>query len=395
MDPTQNDPQPRVEQLRRLTWWSSAGVAWLIAGAAIIGVLASGAMWFTGLVAVAVVVAGAGLAHYTFTRALHNPPRPMLRGPAIVAAHLTVGAASGWLLASLFSWWPVVGAIGASAGIVAAEQGRRLAVALVAAAYVSIAGGASVLVTTGELQSAALAAAPAAVITIAFGAATVAQLWILELAAELDAVRRQAAGLAVTEERLRFAAELHDIQGHHLQVITLKSELAARLAPTDSAAAAQQMNEVHAAAQTALRDTRAVVQGYRQLSLRQELTNATKVLQAAGIDSRMVRPDLAVDDGMEAGARRLLALVVREGTTNVLRHSNARRARLALEIEGNAARVVIENDRPRPREEREGTGLAALAERFRRIGGSLRWHHDEDRFTLTATVPNAVSLPTS
>ena len=112
-------------------------------------------------------------------------------------------------------------------------------------------------------------------------------LWGWEVAARLERARRLSAELAVADERLRFAADLHDIQGHHLQVIALKSELAARLARTDPARAAAEMEEVQRLAAKALDDTRAVVQGYRRTSLDEEIANATRVLAAAGIDARM------------------------------------------------------------------------------------------------------------
>ncbi|UPZ27268.1 histidine kinase [Streptomyces sp. LRE541] len=111
-------------------------------------------------------------------------------------------------------------------------------------------------------------------------------LWAWDTARRLDEARRLEAELAVRDERLKFAANLHDIQGHHLQVISLKSELAARVVDTDPARAAAEMREVRQLAADALSDTRAVVQGYRRTTLDDEITNATRVLAAAGIDAR-------------------------------------------------------------------------------------------------------------
>jgi two-component system sensor histidine kinase DesK len=211
-------------------------------------------------------------------------------------------------------------------------------------------------------------------------------LWGWEVAARLEQARRLAAELAVADERLRFAADLHDIQGHHLQVIALKSELAARLAQTDPALAAEQMQQVRRLSVDALRDTRAVVQGYRRTSLDEEIANATRVLAAAGIDARM---QLDADtDRLSETSRHLLGLIMREATTNVLRHSQARHTDLDYRVEAGMARLRVGNDGAAlgPSASR-GTGLDVLAERLAAVGGTLTWEHDSDRFVVAASLP--------
>jgi two-component system, NarL family, sensor histidine kinase DesK len=190
--------------------------------------------------------------------------------------------------------------------------------------------------------------------------------------------RQVAAELAVADERLRFAADLHDIQGHHLQVIALKSELAARLVRTDPARAAAEMEEVRRLAAEALDDTRAVVQGYRRTTLDDEIANATRVLAAAGIDARMNLEPAAAGgpDRLATAGRHLLGLVMREATTNVLRHSQARHAVVDYGVTDGGARLRVSNDgvvgQPGTG---AGTGLRTLARRLRAAGGELTWEH--------------------
>lgn len=223
---------------------------------------------------------------------------------------------------------------------------------------------------------------------VAVGARAELRHW--QLLVRLEGARRLEGELAVAEERLRFAADLHDIQGHHLQVIALESELASRLAASHPAAAAAHMTEAEGQARQALADTRRIVQGYRKASLAAELSNATRVLAAAGIDGRLGRDAQdAANDVAEPG-RHLLGLVVREATTNVLRHSTADQARLALTVEGDTARLEVANNGATATGEaarRDGTGLATLAERLHAAGGTLEWEHGDDWFTLTASIP--------
>jgi two-component system, NarL family, sensor histidine kinase DesK len=220
------------------------------------------------------------------------------------------------------------------------------------------------------------------------------QWWAYEVAARLDQARKVAGELAVAEERLRFAAELHDIQGHHLQVIALKSELAARLGQSRPAEAVELMREVQQLARDALTDTKAVVGGYRRVSFRTELSNAVKVLRAAGITTQA---DFAAAPEGETG--RLLGLVVREATTNILRHSQASEVSLRLAVRDDRAELMVCNDGAAAgatptghRAEDEagcGSGLRTLARRLDEAGGRLRWAAADGRFTVTATLEAA------
>lgn len=202
----------------------------------------------------------------------------------------------------------------------------------------------------GELAYAALF--PAGL--VAFTAwVTLGPLWAWDTARRLGEARRLEAELAVREERLRFACDLHDIQGHH--------QLAA----------------------DALSDTRAVVRGYRRTTLDAEIGNATRVPAAAGIDARTTLEPAAVAAGLTDSARHLLGLVMREAITNVLRHSHARHAEVDYRIADGLARLRVRNDGAEDGPGAlEDTGLRTLAERLEAAGGELTWHHDGDHFVV-------------
>jgi two-component system sensor histidine kinase DesK len=211
-------------------------------------------------------------------------------------------------------------------------------------------------------------------------------IWWWEIVLRLDDSRRASGELAVAKERLRFAADLHDIQGHHLQVIALKTELAGRLLDVDPAAARVQIDEAQQLARTALEDTRALVHGYRAVSLAAEAANAAEVLRAAGIQA-----SVEVDaEGLPSEERTLFGLVMREATTNILRHSEAGCVTFRLVRSGQGRVLSVTNDGvggPGPRT--AGTGIEGLRKRFEAIGGAVDARLEGGRFVLTATTPGA------
>ncbi|GAA4895976.1 two-component system sensor histidine kinase DesK [Stackebrandtia albiflava] len=212
--------------------------------------------------------------------------------------------------------------------------------------------------------------------------------WQYDVARQLELARRVTGELAVARERLRFAAELHDIQGHHLQVIALKSELAARLRPDCADEAVALMREVQQLAHDALRDTRAVVAGYRRVSLRTEIGNASRVLSSAGIDTAVRLPP--GDTGWHESVERDMGLLVREATTNVLRHASPRRCELTLEAEPSAMVITIRNDgADEAPVAAAGTGLTGLRDRFTAASGALDWEHASGWFTIRGRLPAA------
>jgi two-component system sensor histidine kinase DesK len=194
---------------------------------------------------------------------------------------------------------------------------------------------------------------------------------VLKRNIELAQARAQLVGLAVTQERERMARDVHDILGHSLTVITVKTELAGRLleAVPETPALARARTELTDAerlAREALADVRATVSGMRQLSLIGELAAARQALDAAGIAADLPS---AVDD-VPAGYRELFAFALREGVTNVVRHSGAGRCVVALTRDSLEVRDDGYGLGDGPGGD-GGTGLAGLRERAAAAGARV------------------------
>ncbi|WP_079054584.1 sensor histidine kinase, partial [Streptomyces graminilatus] len=155
---------------------------------------------------------------------------------------------------------------------------------------------------------------------------TAAILSLAEAVRELRAAREELARRAVEEERLRFSRDLHDLLGHTLSVIVVKSEAARRLAPRDMDAALLQITDIESVGRQALTEIREAVTGYRQGSLTKELDRADSVLTAAAVTSVIHRSGPPLSPSAET----LLGWVVREAVTNVLRHSGADRCEITV-----------------------------------------------------------------
>ncbi|GAA2723922.1 histidine kinase [Streptomyces luteosporeus] len=213
--------------------------------------------------------------------------------------------------------------------------------------------------------------------------------WMLSIVWEVDAARAVQARLAVVEERLRFSRDMHDILGRNLAAIALKSELAVQLARRGSEAAADQMAEVQRIAQESQRELREVVRGYREADLHTELAGARGILTAAGIACRI--DDAQVADGdLPPAVQSALAWAVREATTNVLRHADARRCEVRLRRVGDAAVLTVDNDGASAGGAGggAGSGLAGLRERLAALGGTVdAAYGDCATFRVTARVP--------
>ncbi|MEI4273608.1 sensor histidine kinase [Klenkia sp. LSe6-5] len=224
---------------------------------------------------------------------------------------------------------------------------------------------------------------------------TAATLWgtrhLLTVNAELTAAREELARNAVVEERLRFARDLHDLLGHSLSLIALKSELARRLAPVDGARAAAEMGDVETTARRALAEVRDAVSGYRQVSCGQALAEARAALSGAGIAFR--GPDrVPVLPGTVDAA---LGWVVREATTNVLRHSGAATVTVDITDDGTEVQLVVADDGRGPTDATApGSGLTGLRERVGAVGGSLTGGAGpRGGWRLTAVVPLVPAAP--
>jgi two-component system, NarL family, sensor histidine kinase DesK len=190
---------------------------------------------------------------------------------------------------------------------------------------------------------------------------------------EIDDARRVGAELAVVQERYRFAADLHDIQGHTLHVIRLKMQLADKLLDRDPDSAHAHLREAQELIAETLADTRSLAFGDRHVAFASELANAEALLIAAGID-------WSVTGSLPRGTHdELFGLVMREATTNILRHAQA----TAVSVDLAPGRISIVNDGS-PRTGRTLSGLATLSERFDAVGGSLRTDSANGTFTTTA-----------
>ncbi|MFJ3716320.1 sensor histidine kinase [Streptomyces sp. NPDC090057] len=218
---------------------------------------------------------------------------------------------------------------------------------------------------------------------------TAAILGLSEAVRELRAAREELARRAVEEERLRFSRDLHDLLGHTLSVIVVKSEAARRLAPRDMDAALGQIGDIESVGRQALTEIREAVTGYREGSLATELARARSALSAASVEPVVHRSGSPLAPAAEA----LLGWVVREAVTNVVRHSDATRCEITVDSAVERVRLTVTDDgtggtAPRAAEGIGGTGLTGLTERLAAAGGTLRaGPSPRGGFTVTAELP--------
>jgi two-component system sensor histidine kinase DesK len=233
-------------------------------------------------------------------------------------------------------------------------------------AYVAITGLAIITLGLGIISGMAWLALP----TAAIGLWATAFVRQVSAVAELRSAREELARLAVSEERLRFARDLHDLLGHSLSLITLKSELAGRLLPAAPEKAAIEVHDIEGVARQALREVREAVAGYRRPTLDEELAGAGEMLEAAGISCRIENEAGALPNAIDA----VLAWAVREGTTNVIRHSRAGHCRILLARENGEIYAEITDDGEGSqggKEDASGSGLSGLAERVASLAGRV------------------------
>ncbi|SDK93254.1 sensor histidine kinase [Streptomyces indicus] len=254
-------------------------------------------------------------------------------------------------------------------------------------------------------------------LTLMIGFAMCGVRQLVRTTIELREARATVAELAATQERLRLARDLHDLLGHSLSLITLKSELAGRMLPGHPEKAAEQVADIERVSRQALADVREAVTGYRRATLPGELAGARTALTAAGITATV--PAAAPD--LPAAAEEALAWALREAVTNVVRHADASRCTVDLVVrqglDGRSCELVVENDGTggasgtrgggtpsggtlgngtpangtRENGTREngtrGNGLTGLAERLRAVGGTLDAGPVRKGFRLLARVP--------
>jgi two-component system sensor histidine kinase DesK len=218
---------------------------------------------------------------------------------------------------------------------------------------------------------------------VALAAALYGSARLVRLLDELHTTRAELAELAVGRERLRVSRDLHDLLGQSLSAVSLKGDLALRLLPGDPLAARVEIQGLTGVARDALRGVRAVTRDEHAVSLASEARGAAALLGAAGVD---VRVDLDLP-GLPPPVASVLAWAVREGVTNVLRHSQARACQItAGRRDGRAWLEVVNDGVTTPAG--AGSGLAGLAERARALAGSVHAQPSDDgRFRLLIEVP--------
>jgi two-component system, NarL family, sensor histidine kinase DesK len=306
----------------------------------------------------------------------------------IVATALTIGQSSSW--GFLFTY------CAACAAIVAPKQLGVYAVAFCAglAAVASAIGGADGGTAVSYLASAA-----------GIGLLMLVMSDLRLRNQQLSQARAELAEMAVARERERFARDLHDLLGHSLSVITLKAELAGRMLTDRPGEAAREVAELEQIARTALGEVREAVSGYHQPTLEGELAGARMALSAAGIEADIQQASVPLEPAVEA----VLAWAVREGATNVIRHSGARHCTMRITASLTDAGVEVIDDgagslppangsvngAPRPsgavsRGGAGGHGIAGLAERARLVDGMIEAGALADGgYRLAVTVPVA------
>lgn len=340
------------------------------------------------LILLIIVCAALHVRYCWFLRVGRNGGMPR---PAWTVA-LIVPAVAVWLLglvtpgAGLFAAFPLWMAANAFAPVL--PQARRWAV-IVIAAVLTVAH--PLLSTTSLAVPFEAVGTSAGWLLFVYGAAlpamVLSSLWWWDIVVTLDRNRSVAGELAVAQERLRFAADLHDIQGHHLQVIALKTELAERLLAVDPDAARENLHETRLIAKQALEETRSLVAGLREVNLASELENAREVLTASGAACTLDLGGLPTD----VEVRTVLALVVREATTNILRHSAASQAAITLSTDSDGSTLQIVNNEAAAATDATArtlsSGLDGLRDRVAAIGGRLDTEGDGTKFVLRVFVP--------
>jgi two-component system sensor histidine kinase DesK len=257
---------------------------------------------------------------------------------------------------------------------------HRAAVAVTVGAYVAVVGTWGLLAdgpTVGALVSDVIVPTGFTVVLIGL---RFPNKGFYDVVRELEEAREREAELAVVRERMRFASDLHDIQGHTLHVVKLKIALAQRLVTRDPGRAEQELRETYDLVGETITQARELAYGQRRLNLSAEIENARNLFEAAAIHVRVDRPP-----NLDEPADDLLGQVLRETTTNVLRHSRATLVHVSVTEHG----LTVVNDGVADDEPPTLRGLAALARRVSDDGGELTAEVADGRFRTSVTLPTA------
>ena len=193
--------------------------------------------------------------------------------------------------------------------------------------------------------------------------------------------------LAQTAERERIARDLHDVLGHTLSLITLKSELAGKLVGRDPERAGREIREIERISREALREVRTAIAGYRSEGLQAEMGRARLALESSGVRLEYFAQPVELDPAQET----VMALALRESVTNVVRHCRRRELPDRPGADGEETRLEVHDD-GRGGVGPEGIGLASMRERVEGIGGRLE-RHAATGTSLRIVLPRRSRLP--
>lgn len=295
-------------------------------------------------------------------------------------------SAGSWAISAVLSGSPLgVFALSLSGAMVLTRLPRHRVFAVIGFCLAASAIGALAFIRlpfTVDTAVSYLLIPAAATLLICIVLAMVERYSVILLAVER--AKQAEAELAVARERIRFAGDLHDIQGHTLHVIKLKTALARQITESDPAAAARELDEVQRLISGTIDRTRDLVYARRRLNLPSELENAKNLLDAAGFSVTIeTRAPVA------ESASGLLAQVLRETTTNILRHANGTAATITIDRH----RIMIVNDGADAAALPALGGLATLRARLEDAGGGLELRREAGLFHTVATMPGQDGAP--
>ena len=377
-------PGLKVEEMLPALWWQGPRPSLAVRGVPFVLVLPPLVTFILGrpapvqlgsLLALTAVFIGVGL--WTFADA----GRAVGRRAMAATVALSATAVLVTLLDPRPEWLVLFYYPAATAALIAGRRQPLVGIAAVA----SIAAVAGSRGASGDI-------APAVELALACGLIGLAALAVSQLVTanrDLALGRSEILRLAAAGERFRIARDLHDLLGHGLSLISLKSQLAGRLLPVEPDRAAAEVADIETVSRRALDDVRAAVASYRRPSLVRELASAQGLLGAAGIAIEIDHEAAELPRDLDEA----LAWSVREGATNIVRHADARRAVIRPYIDRAAVRLEVANDGI-PKRLMDGSagmlgsGLDGLAERAAALGGRIEAEADaEGWYRLAVIVP--------
>ena len=309
----------------------------------------------------------AGFAFWYLTMSVLKPWYPWLAVAAGFAASFVNPGASVFFVYSAFMFGGV-------------HTGRRLWRILALVAGVIILQGIA-LYFIHDTFAASFSHAISVAMLLFAGVVSIGEQERAEVNRRLRQANEQIATVSKIAERERIARDMHDVLGHTLSVVVLKSELAGRLFRDDPERAAAEIRDVEKLARDALKDVRMSISGYRERGFEGELANVRLALEAADIE---LTEDIG-EFSLEPETEPVLALVLREAVTNVLRHSAARSCTVTLRADGAQVALTVADD-GRGGRIVEGEGLRGMRERLQALGGRLELAAGEG-MKITASVP--------